>query len=206
MGGVVYAALGISVGVVNDTCGGVVAPPSALTGSTITVTTSTATTTLAAKSSGFTVISAGQYSAILSVLVGLTYVPGSLHVTGRGANSGGQCSVDYRRRRPSSWAHARPTLEAATTRRPPCTSRRPPIPPEASSELTRSPFRLSLRSTLPLPPTERQSMHTKPSSHRRRPQRRRSARVHWTPSQSLQELPPASAPPRPTRLPHHAGP
>jgi hypothetical protein len=62
MGGVVYAALGISVGVVNDTCGGVVAPPSALTGSTITVTTSTATTTIAAKSSGFTVISAGQYS------------------------------------------------------------------------------------------------------------------------------------------------
>ena len=82
-------AIGLLVSVVEDTGGGVVAPPTAAQGSTFTTVTSPTPTNLPSVDV-LPVIGIGGYRSITPVPSGVTLVPGSLSVTGGDALSTGK--------------------------------------------------------------------------------------------------------------------
>ena len=83
------SAIGLLVSVVEDTGGGVVAPPTAAPGSTFTTVTSPTSTDLPS-TDVLPVIGIGGYRSITPVPSGVTLVPGSLSVTGGDALSTGK--------------------------------------------------------------------------------------------------------------------
>ena len=93
MGDQLSAPGGLLVSVVIDTGAGVSAPTTANSGSTITTETAPTMALIPASQSGFVVLGAGAYQAITPVPVGLTLVPGSLHVTGGDPSSTGKYIV-----------------------------------------------------------------------------------------------------------------
>jgi len=76
-------------GALQDIQTAVTLPATALPGATVTMTAAPAATTLPSVDSGFTIDTVGQFSTIMPVPNGFTYVPGSLGVTGGDSTTSG---------------------------------------------------------------------------------------------------------------------
>jgi hypothetical protein len=81
--------------VIEDVQMGVTAPATAPQGGTLSASFAPVSETIPASDSGYTVNSAGQFSAILPLPSGLTYVPGTLSVTGGDATTSGHFQATY---------------------------------------------------------------------------------------------------------------
>ena len=96
MGGTVFAAaISNFAGVTSDTEASAVITGAPNPGSTITLTTSSPASSIPSANSGYNVLSAGQFSSITPVPAGLTYVPGSLRVSGGDSLTAGHTIASY---------------------------------------------------------------------------------------------------------------
>jgi len=89
------ANVGNIAGVIQDVQTAVSLPPTAVQGSTVTASIAPVATTVPASDSGITVNSASQFSVVLPVPKGFTYVPGSIGVTGGDATTSGHLAATY---------------------------------------------------------------------------------------------------------------
>ena len=82
-------------GVIQDLETSISLPPTAVQGSTVTASIAAAPTSVPASESGVSVESASQFSVILPVPKGFTYVPGSISVAGGDAATSGNFTATY---------------------------------------------------------------------------------------------------------------
>jgi hypothetical protein len=89
------ADVGNLAGVIQDVQTAISLPTSALQGSTVTMSDAPVSTSVPASQSGVSVQSAAQFSVILPVPKGFTYVPGSIKVSGGDATTSGHFIATY---------------------------------------------------------------------------------------------------------------
>jgi hypothetical protein len=89
------ANVGNITGVIQDVQTAVSLPATAVQGSTVTASTAPVATSVPASQSGVTVNSASQFSVVMPIPKGFTYVPGSVSVAGGDATTSGHFTATY---------------------------------------------------------------------------------------------------------------